>query len=130
MLRGTVRENLTFPFQQRAGHSRTFAEQEAQRLLGKVGLGVLSLDRDVALLSGGERHRLALVRGLLWDPRVLVADEVLSGLDPDSMQACFELLLSFSRQKDRLLICVLHDPSLCRSADRRLRLLNDSLEQV
>ncbi len=48
-----------------------------------VGLARLPFDRQIRTLSGGERHRMALVRGLLWDPKVLVADEPLSGLDPE-----------------------------------------------
>ena len=129
MLRGTVRENLTFPFQQRAGYGKEFAERDARRLLDDVLLGDLPLDREVSLLSGGERHRLALVRGLLWDPPVLVADEVLSGLDPDSAAACLRLLMNFTRLRGGLLICVLHDPSLCRTADRLLRLRDGRLEE-
>ncbi len=129
MIRGTVLDNLSFPFIQRSGQDKVFTEQAAIQLLGDVGLGDLSLDRDVLLLSGGERHRLALVRGLLWDPPVLIADESLSGLDPDSAEACFELLLNFSRRHGRLSVCVLHDPKLRRTADRRLQLSNGHLEE-
>jgi putative ABC transport system ATP-binding protein len=129
MIRGTVLDNLILPFLQRAGNDRQFAKENANRLLEKVGLGEVPFDRDVARLSGGERHRLALVRGLLWDPPVLVADEVLSGLDPDSTEACLEVLMDFSHKQGRLLICVLHDPVLCRAADRRLRLFDGRLEE-
>ena len=128
MIRGSVNDNLNFPFKQRAGHSKRFVESDARRLLDEVGLGETPLDRDVSLLSGGERHRLALVRGLLWDPPVIVADEVLSGLDPATASTCLELLLKFKRRQGRLLICVLHDPQLCGDADRHLRLDNGKLE--
>lgn len=129
MIRGTVRENLSFPFLQRAGQQRTFEEHDAKRLMDDVGLAEPSLDRDVSLVSGGERHRLALVRALLWDPEVLVADEVLSGLDPSAAEACFELLLNYARRSGRLLICVLHDPALCRAADQRLRLKDGRVDE-
>ncbi len=128
MLRGSVLDNLSFPFGQRAGHDRQFVEEDARQMLDRVGLGDVPFDRDVVRLSGGERHRLALVRGLLWDPPVLVADEVLSGLDPDATDACLEVLMEFSRQPGRLLICVLHDPKLCSRADRRLHLFDGGLE--
>ena len=130
MIRGTVRDNLSFPFAQRAGESKSLDARNANRLLGHVGLGELPFDRDTKLLSGGERHRIALVRGLLWDPPVLVADEVLSGLDPESAGACLELLVAFSKREGRLLICVLHDPDLCSDADRRLRLSDGRLVEM
>lgn len=129
MVSGTVYENLSFPFEQRSARGRKLGEHDARGLLGRIGLGDLPFDRDVSLLSGGERHRLALVRGLLWDPPVLVADEVLSGLDPKSVEACLELLLGFARKPGRLLICVLHDPALCEAAHRRLHLRGGRLEE-
>lgn len=129
MLSGTVVDNLSFPFLQRAGRGREFGEQEATRLLGAVGLEMLPLDRDIRLLSGGERHRVALVRGLLWDPPVLVADEVLSGLDPAAAAACLELLREFGQRSGRLLVCVLHDTENCEKADRRLQLRDGGLAE-
>ncbi|MFV2072379.1 MAG: ATP-binding cassette domain-containing protein [Thermoanaerobaculales bacterium] len=130
MLPGTVRDNTSFPFRQRAGCERDFDEDRTIRLMTDVGLERLPLDRDVRTLSGGERHRLALVRGLLWDPPVLVADEPLSGLDPDSAASCFELLLRFARRPGRLLVCALHYRELGGRADRRMRLSGGRLEEV
>ncbi len=130
MVAGTVGDNLSFPFTQRASKGRQFDPEQAAGLLESVGLGRLPLDREIRTLSGGERHRIALVRGLLWDPPVLVADETLSGLDPDAVSASFELMLTFARRPGRLVICVFHDPELNARADRHLRLANGRLEEV
>ncbi len=130
MIAGTVGENLAFPFAQRAGKGRTFDANQAAGRLESVGLGRLPLDREIRTLSGGERHRIALVRGLLWDPPVLVADETLSGLDPEAVTASFDLLLSFARRPGRLVICVFHDSALNARADRHLRLANGRLEAI
>jgi len=128
MLAASVGENLRFPFAQRAGRGRRFDEGTARGLLERVGLAELPLEREVRTLSGGERHRLALVRGLLWEPTVLLADEPLAGLDPDRAEACFELLLGFARRPGRLALCVFHDPARNRAADCRLRLADGRLE--
>ena len=130
MIAGTVHENLSFPFLQRAGRERPFDDVRATALMTQVGLERLPFDREVRTLSGGERHRLALIRGLLWNPRVLVADEPLAGLDPDVASVCFDLLLSFGRRTGRLLVCVLHDPEMNAHADRRLRLADGQLKGV
>jgi putative ABC transport system ATP-binding protein len=127
MLAGTVRDNLGFPFAQRGGRDASFDEVRAAALMTKVGLELLPFDREVRTLSGGERHRLAMIRGLLWDPPVLVADEPLAGLDPDVASICFDLLLEFGRRRGHLLLCVLHEPSLTARIDRRLRLSRGEL---
>lgn len=131
MLTGSVLDNLSFPFAQRAaGDERKFDGVRAAALMTQVGLEKLPFDREVRKLSGGERHRLALIRALLWNPTVLVADEPLSGLDPGTAETCFDLLLRFGHRADRLLICVLHDPEMNVRADRRLRLVRGRLETV
>jgi putative ABC transport system ATP-binding protein len=129
MITGTVHDNLSFPFSQSAGRERHFDEVRAASLMTQVGLERLPFDREVRTLSGGERHRLALIRGLLWNPQVLVADEPLSGLDPEIASVCFDLLLRFGRRPGRLLLCVLHDPETNLRTDLRLRLANGRLKE-
>jgi len=122
MLTGSVGDNLRFPFAQRCAAGRSPDEGRLAELLATSGLDGIPASRDAATLSGGERHRLALVRGLLWDPPVLVADEPLSGLDDDTAKACFDLLLDFAHRSGHALLCVLHDEARKGRADRRLRL--------
>jgi putative ABC transport system ATP-binding protein len=124
MLAGTVGENLRFPFAQRCAGHRPTDEMRLDELLTATDLTGIPEDRDIGTLSGGERHRLALVRGLLWDPSVLVADEPLSGLDEDRAKLCFSFLLDFAHRPEHAVICVLHDRSLAVSADRHLPLVS------
>jgi putative ABC transport system ATP-binding protein len=119
MLAGTVGDNLRFPFRQRSSGRREPDETRLAELLDATGLAGISEGREIGTLSGGERHRLALVRGLLWDPPVLVADEPLSGLDEDRSAECFSLLLDFAHRPGHAAICTLHDRSLASRADRR-----------
>jgi putative ABC transport system ATP-binding protein len=130
MIAGTVRDNLGLPFAQRAGREKRFDDLRAAALMTQVGLERLPFDREVRTLSGGERHRLALIRGLLWNPTVLVADEPLAGLDPEIASVCLDLILQFGRRPGRLVVCVLHDPGMSAHADRRLRLANGVLKDV
>jgi ABC-type lipoprotein export system ATPase subunit len=127
MLPGSLRHNLEFPYRFRSAATRTFAVDHARSLMHEVGLEI-PVDRDVSTLSGGERHRLALVRGLLWDPAVLVADEPLSGMDSDSASTCFELLSSFAHRPGHALLVVLHHRELGARADAKIHLEDGRLE--
>jgi ABC-type lipoprotein export system ATPase subunit len=118
MLAGSVGENLRFPFGQSSAERGAPDTTELLRLTEKAGLSAIPDDRDVGTLSGGERHRLALVRALLWEPRVLLADEPLSGLDEETAAWCFDLLLDFAHRPEHAVLCVLHDRKLGARADR------------
>jgi ABC-type lipoprotein export system ATPase subunit len=128
MLAGTLGDNLRFPFGQRCAGGSAPNEARLETLLVATGLRGIPEGRDAATLSGGERHRLALTRGLLWDPPVLVADEPLSGLDEEIAKTCFELLLGFAHRPGHAVVCVLHDRLLGRRADRRVPLAPNRTE--
>lgn len=130
VLPGPLEDDLRFPFAHRSAEGRAYDRERALGLLEAVGLGELPLDRETSTLSGGERHRLALARGLLWDPPVLLADEPLSGLDPETAERCFELLLAFARRPGHGVLTTLHDPSRATRADARVRLTGGRLEVV
>lgn len=128
VLPGSVRDNIELPHRLRVGGRRSPDSDRMHALLQEVGLGAIPLERDVGTLSGGERHRLALVRGLLWDPPVLLADEPLSGLDERTAEACFELLLDFAHRPGHALLLVLHHSELAHRLDDTIRLAGGRLE--
>lgn len=130
MVPASIEENLRFPFRLGASGARRWDPVRARDLLTEVELQGLALDRPVATLSGGERHRLALVRGLLWDPPVLLADEPLTGLDRPRALRCFRLLLEHARRPGRAVLCVLHEPVEGGRWDRLLRLRAGRLEAL
>jgi len=96
--------------------------ERVARLLGLVGLAAHA-KRDSSTLSGGEAARVALARSLAPEPRVLLLDEPLSGLDHDLRYALADDLRRVIRDSGTTAIVVTHDPiEAQRIADRVVRL--------
>jgi ABC-type multidrug transport system ATPase subunit len=107
-----------------------FADVPALReQLPRVGLPGEAADWEVARLSTGERQRLALLRALATDSRVLLLDEPTSGLDAETTRQV-EALLEAQLAAGRSLVMVTHDPLQAgRLAQQRYLLANGRLEE-
>ncbi|NDL55514.1 ATP-binding cassette domain-containing protein [Phytoactinopolyspora sp. XMNu-373] len=95
------------------------AYAEAQELADRVGLGRELLSRHVDELSGGELQRAALVRALLARPKVLVCDEITSGLDVVTREHVLGLLASL-RDDGLALLVVTHEAAVARRLAHRV----------
>jgi len=86
----SVRENIMVGAYHRTG-SRGEAEQRAEAVAARVGLGAL-LDRDGDQLTVAGRKRLELARALATEPRLLLLDEVMAGLNPTEIGEIVEVI--------------------------------------
>ncbi len=82
-------------------------DHRIDRVLEETGLGPIS-DRPVKVLSGGQKRRLGLAMELVSDPKLLLCDEVTSGLDPRSEREIVRLLHDLSRKDGRIVLSVTH----------------------
>ncbi|MFD7665807.1 ABC transporter ATP-binding protein [Streptomyces sp. NPDC059788] len=107
------------------------AAREAAALLAEVGLGEQHADSRPGRLSGGELQRAALARALLARPRVLVCDEITSGLDAVTRRGILAVLDRLLReQPDLALVWITHDLTTAARADHILVLdAGDTVEQ-
>lgn len=81
--------------------------ERIDRVLEETGLTSIK-DRQVRVLSGGQKRRLGLAMELVSDPQLLLCDEVTSGLDPRSEREIVQLLHDLSRRSDRIVLSVTH----------------------
>ena len=86
--------------------------------LERVGLGDRAFQRSDTL-SGGQQQRVAIARTLMQNPTVLLADEPVASLDPESSASVMSLLLEICQEKGLTVIASLHQVELARGwADR------------
>ena len=82
------------------------------------------LDEHVETLSRGNRQKLAIIAALLHRPRVLVIDEPIVGLDPESALRARETLRAFAAEGGAVLVCT-HTLSFAEAVCGRVGLLRD-----
>jgi lipoprotein-releasing system ATP-binding protein len=104
-----------------ASAARDGASERAKRLLKRVGLGERMSHRP-GELSGGERQRVAVVRALINQPALLLADEPTGSLDQASARELGQLLLDLNREEGVSLIVVTHARELAQRMARVLEL--------
>ena len=123
----TVMENVLVPTLA-AGDAalRAAAPARAQRLLERVGLGDRLTHRP-GQLSGGERQRVAVVRALINNPQLLLADEPTGALDHASARQLGQLLLELNREEKVTLIVVTHSGELAQLMARKVELKDRKL---
>jgi lipoprotein-releasing system ATP-binding protein len=118
----TVLENVLVPTLAAAkAAARDGAGERAERLLKRVGLHE-RLSHRPGELSGGERQRVAVVRALINQPQLLLADEPTGSLDQTSARDLGQLLLELNREEGVTLIVVTHAHELALRMGRLLEL--------
>lgn len=92
--------------------------EEARRVLDRVGLADKE-DRKAYMLSGGEKRRVAIARAFMQDPRILLADEIVSELDGTTSQEIMNLVAGMQKDTGLTAIMIHHDIRLAlKFADR------------
>jgi len=109
-------ENVMLP-QMIAGVARGMARDKATGLLRRVGLGERLTHRP-ARLSGGEQQRVAIVRALANDPKILLADEPTGNLDRDTAAGVMQNLIDIVRSSGLAALIATHNLELAHRLDR------------
>ena len=123
----TILENVLLPtLAEAAPKDRAAARERAGRLLDRVGLGNRKLHRP-GQLSGGERQRAAVVRALINQPSLLLADEPTGSLDRASAENLRGLLVELNREENVALIVVTHSAELASAMARVCEIHDGSL---
>lgn len=123
----SVLENVLVPTiaEPRAASAKD-APERATKLLERVGLGG-RLHHRPGQLSGGERQRVAVVRALINQPKLLLADEPTGALDRASASGLAQLLVELNREEKVTLIVVTHALDLAKQMGRTVEMRDGQL---
>ena len=125
----SVEENITFGLEMRKC-PKDQIKTKISAMADIVGISHL-LKRSPVTLSGGEKQKVALARALVNEPRVLLLDEPLSALDPETRERMQGELRELHRRVKVTIIHVTHDFEEAIALGHRVAVLNDgSIVQV
>jgi len=105
------------------------AEKRGRELLDRVGLSH-RLSHRPGQLSGGEQQRVAVVRALINEPSLLLADEPTGSLDRAASAALGELLAELNRERHVAIIAVTHASPLAKRMGRVFELRDGRLHAM
>ena len=123
----TAAENVAMPLLIRR-LSRRNALERAHVMLADVGLSERA-EHPVAHLSGGEQQRVAVVRALVTEPQLVLADEPTGNLDASISDEIARTLANYTATHSSMAVIATHNPDLARRCDRVLNLVEGRLHE-
>ena len=123
----TVKDNLAFPFDIR---HEEFNQSRVDQLFTLFQMDKTYLNQDVKKLSGGEKQRIALIRQLIFEPKVLLLDEVTSALDSVNKEIV-EGVIQELHHKGMTILWITHDAEQSKKyANKLLTLVKGQIESL
>ena len=114
----TIAENLMIP-QRLLGRSEKTSTDRVTELLSKVNLLPRSNHRPNAI-SGGERQRVAVLRALVNEPGIVLADEPTGNLDVETAWQLMEMIQNLAKDFNQAFLIVTHNPDVAALCERNL----------
>lgn len=125
----TLIENVlvpTIPVYTKSNTKQTL--ERAMNLLDSVGMAD-KIHQRPGQLSGGECQRAALVRALINEPDLILADEPTGSLDQDSAEKLGELLSEINKKQNVAMVLVTHSLELAKRMDTIYKLDHGKIEK-
>lgn len=118
----TILKNMILAPVKLQGADQAQAEQEAIKLLERVGLADRA-DAYPAQLSGGQKQRIAIVRALMMKPEVMLFDEPTSALDPEMVGEVLAVMRELAEEKMTMVV-VTHEMGFAREVANRVMFMD------
>jgi len=121
--RKTVRDIVSVPLSKRGLTDPVERDEEAMRLLERVGLSSRHIDSYPHQFSGGQRQRIGVARAVAMRPQFIVADEPVSSLDVSIQAQVINLLEELQEEFDLTYLFISHDLSVVHYISNRVAVM-------
>jgi putative ABC transport system ATP-binding protein len=121
----TAAENAEFSLLLQ-GIDSGYREQRVRELFQRTGLEGLE-DRRPGKLSGGQQQRVAVIRAVVGEPALVLADEPTANLDSAASDALLEMMEELNRELGTTFVFATHDPRVMERARRLIRLVDGAI---
>jgi ABC-type glutathione transport system ATPase component len=108
----TASEAVEEPLLIQRRFAKTERRTQAKEIMRQVGLDPATASRSCHEFSGGQKHRLVIARALALKPQLLILDESLSGLDPETQNGILGLLVHLKQHTGVAQLLISHDLDL------------------
>src|SRR4030042_6148936 len=122
----TAIENVMLPLYL-AGIPSAEQQEASEKALQKVGLTDRASHKP-AELSGGDKKRVAIARGVVNNPTIILADEPTGNLDQRTGNEIIQLLSALHEENRLTMILVTHDPIKAKLASRVVKMIDGHIE--
>lgn len=121
----TVKENMTLSaldfFKGKANNIRLKAEMNAvKEYVDAFNIKTPHIEQNVGLLSGGNQQKIAIAKGLMTEPRVLILDEPTRGVDVGAKKEIYQLINEFKERGLSVILVSSEMPEVLGMSDRIL----------
>ncbi len=121
----TVNENILMPIWIKSGYKKN---QESLNLLDDFGLIKLK-DKYPNEISGGERQRVAIIRAIINNPKIIFADEPSGNLDEKNSIKLIDLFKTINRDYGTTILLTTHNPQIASIGSKVFELKSGELKE-
>jgi lipoprotein-releasing system ATP-binding protein len=113
----TAMENVLMPYWIKGGKSSPEIISRADQLFEQFGISRVK-NNLATRMSGGQQQRTAIIRALMNNPKIILADEPSGNLDSENTEAIYKIFRSINRDLSTTFIIVTHDRRIAEQTDR------------